>query len=150
MKRMIAMITVLTIGIATSLWAHSDEHHDKKGVKAVPPKTATEAWTVIQHEMKEIGEVIAAKKITEAIHEAVEKILEAAKVLKSSNPVSDSDKKKRFESALNQFTKQADKVHDTADETKNVDKTQVEYKKLQGAIKLVEAQLPDSFKHTQK
>ena len=39
-----------------------------------------------------------------------------------------------FESALDQFTKQADKVHDVADETKDVGKTQTEYKKLQGGL----------------
>lgn len=141
-KQIICLPLVLATTLPMSLWAHGDEKHEGK---AVTPKTAQEAWTAIQYQTKEIGEMIEAKNL-KSVHEAIEKIQEAGKVLDKMNPLTDSDKKKKLSGYLDQLLKQADKVHDTADETKSVDKTQAEYKKLQGALKLVESMLPDSFK----
>ncbi len=126
--------------------AFADSHMMPDGTKMEnAPSVGVSAWNVIQAKTKEIGALIEAKNL-KTVHESVEKIIDASKTLKAQNPVTDTDKKKRFESALDQLVKQADKVHDTADESKDVAKTSSEYKKLQGALTLVETQLPDSYK----
>ncbi len=102
--------------------------------------SAAEAWTAAQDGMKEMGDLITAKKL-KSVHEAEVKVVAALKGLGANSAMVEGDKKKRLDAALAQAAKLADSTHDAADDGQQA-KTEAEFKKLQGSLKLIEAQYP--------
>ena len=100
--------------------------------------TAQESLTSIQTSMDTVASQIEAGQL-DLTHAEIEKIDAAAKALKTSASVAD-DKKDRLESSINQFIAQLGKLHTVAD-AKDAEKSKSEFKKAQGAFKLVEAAL---------
>jgi len=74
------------------------------------------------------------------LHDVTVHIDEAAKFLESDAANIEPEKKTRLSSALKQLVKTTTDFH-VATHDKNIDKTLVELKKSQGALKLVEAAL---------
>lgn len=141
MKKLLltAAIVALT-GINQPAFAHGDEEHGtqphEKTTEAAMP--AQEYLISIQTGMNMLGSQIDAGQL-DLTHAEIEKIDVAAKALKSSATVTD-DKKARLESSINQFVAQLGKLHTVAD-AKDAEKSKTEFKKAQGAFKLVEAAL---------
>lgn len=145
MKKLLLTAAILALtGLQQPAFAHGDEEHGDQPHEAtaemVAPSTAPEALTSIQTGMSTIGSQIETGKFN-LIHEEIEKIDSAAKDLKSNEAVGE-EKKARLESSVDQLIAQLGKLH-TVTDGKEVVKTQAdaEFKKAQGALKLLEAAL---------
>jgi len=99
-----------------------------------------EAWAMIQDSSKVISTELAAQNL-ESIHAAEEKLSVGLKYMQASSSMVTGDKAKRLESALKQALVQSANVNASSD-TKDQVKTRIEFKKLLGALKLVEVQYP--------
>ena len=144
MKKLLltAAILVLT-GLQQPAFAHGDEEHGSQpheatSEMAMPAMTAQESLTSIQTGMATISSKIETGAL-DGLHEEIEKIDMAAKMLKEKATVTE-DKKARLESSLDQLSAQLDKMHDATD-AKDMEKSKAEFKKAEGALKLVEAVL---------
>lgn len=102
--------------------------------------TIGHAWAAIQDSINSIDSALAAKNL-EPVHAAEEKLTSALKFLQGNSSVVTGDKAKRLDSALKQALTQAANVH-AASDAKDQVKTESEFKKLQGALKLVEVNYP--------
>ncbi len=144
------LASALALGIAALppavVLAHGDEDHSQEKAqqaehaahadKAVSKATDAEAaLTEIQSAIKEIGSMIAGGKFNE-IHEVAEKATTAIKTLQEKSSL-EGDKKTRLDAALKQLSAQLGKLH-TASDSKDAEKTGAEFKKTEGALKLVE------------
>lgn len=144
MKKLLLTAAILALtGLQQPAFAHGDgehgEHHQEATAEtAMPAMTAPEALTSIQSGMTTIGSQIEAGTL-DAIHEEIEKIDMAAQTLKEKATVTE-DKKTRLESSLAQFSAQLGKLHEATD-VKDAVKSKAEFKKAEGAFKLVEAAL---------
>lgn len=144
MKKLLLTAAILALaGLNQPAFAHGDEDHSDQphettAEAAMPATTTQEALTRIQTSMDALGSQIDAGKL-DLTHAEIEKIDAAAKALKTDASVSD-DKKARLESSINQFVAQLGKLHTVAD-AKDAEKSKAEFKKAQGAFKLVEAAL---------
>lgn len=144
MKKLLLTAAILTLtGLQQPAFAHGDEEHGEHHQEAttetaMPAMTAPEALTSIQSGMTAIGSQIEAGTL-DAIHEEIEKIDMAAQTLKEKATIAE-DKKARLESSLSQLSTQLDKLHEATD-AKDAEKSKAEFKKAEGALKLVEAVL---------
>lgn len=144
MKKLLLTTAILAlVGLQQPAFAHGDEehgdHHQEAAAEMAPPAmTAEEALTSIQAGMTVLGSQIEAGQL-DLTHAEIEKIDAAAKSLKSGAAVTE-DKKARLESSINQFVSQLGKLHAVAD-AKDAEKSKAEFKKAQGALKLIEANL---------
>lgn len=145
MKKLLLTTAILaTIGLQQPALAHGDEKHEGQHTEApaIDPKalsTATDAQgalTEIQAGMKTISTQISENK-HDAMHDEIEKIEVSIKALKEKS-VLEGDKKTRLEASLRQLSTQLGKVHSAAD-AKDAEKTKTEFKKAEGAFKLVES-----------
>jgi hypothetical protein len=143
-KLLLATAILATIGFQQPALAHGDEKHEEKHTEApaVAPKaisTATDAQgvlTEIQAGMKTISTQISENK-HDAMHDEIEKIEASIKALKEKSGL-EGDKKTRLEASLKQLSTQLGKVHSAAD-AKDAEKTKAEFKKAEGALKLLES-----------
>jgi hypothetical protein len=144
MKKLLLTAAILAlVGLQQPTFAHGDEehgeHHQEAAAEmAAPTMMAEEALTSIQAGMTTLGSQIEAGQL-DLTHAEIEKINALLKSLKASATVAD-DKKARLESSINQFVAQLGKLHTVAD-AKDAEKSKAEFKKAQGALKLVEANL---------
>ncbi len=144
MKKLLLTAAILALtGINQPAFAHGDEDHGDQPhgttVEAtLPATTAQESLTTIQTGMDTVGSQIDAGQF-DLTHAEIEKIDAAVKALKTSASVAD-DKKARLESSTNQFVAQLGKLH-VATDAKDAEKSKTEYKKAQGAFKLIESNL---------
>ena len=144
MKKLLLTAAILALtGLNQPAFAHGDEDHGSQphettAEASMPATTTQEALTSIQTSMDVLGSQIDAGQL-DLTHAEIEKIDAAAKALKTSASVAD-DKKDRLESSINQFIAQLGKLHTVAD-AKDAEKSKAEFKKAQGAFKLVEAAL---------
>ena len=144
MKKLLLTAAILALtGLNQPAFAHGDEEHGSQPHETtaeamMSATTAQESLTSIQTSMDTVASQIEAGQL-DLTHAEIEKIDTAAKALKTSATVTD-DKKARLESSINQFVTQLGKLHVVAD-AKDVEKSKVEFKKAQGAFKLVEAAL---------
>lgn len=144
MKKLMLTAAILALtGLNQPAFAHGDEDHgdqphETTAEATMPATTTQEALTSIQTGMDVVGSQIEAGQL-DLTHAEIEKIDTAAKALKTSATVAD-DKKARLESSINQFIAQLGKLHVVAD-AKDAEKSKAEFKKAQGAFKLVEAAL---------
>ncbi len=145
MKKLLLTTAILaTIGFQQPALAHGDEKHEGQHTEAhaSAPKTvsvaadAQGALTEIQAGMKTISTQISENK-HDAMHDEIEKIEASIKLLKEKSAL-EGDKKTRLEASLKQLSAQLGKVHSAAD-AKDVEKTKAEFKKAEGALKLVES-----------
>lgn len=142
MKKLLLTTAIIALtGLNQPAFAHGDEDHGNQPhettAEATMP-TTQEALTSIQTGIDMLGSQIDAGQL-DLTHAEIEKIDAAAKALKTNATVAD-DKKARLESSINQFIAQLGKLHTVAD-AKDVEKSKAEFKKAQGAFKLVEAAL---------
>ncbi len=144
MKKLLLTAAILALtGLNQPAFAHGDEEHgaqphETTAEATMPATTSQETLASIQTGMDTLGSQIDAGQL-DLTHVEIEKIDAAAKVLKTSATVED-DKKARLESSINQFVAQLGKLHVVAD-AKDAEKSKTEFKKAQGAFKLVEAAL---------
>ena len=137
-----AAIVALT-GLQQPAFAHGDEEHGNQphettAEMVMPATTAQESLVSIQAGMMTISSQIEAGQF-DTIHAEIEKVDMAAKALKASADVAEA-KKDRLESSINQLTGQLGKLHVVTD-AKDAEKSKVEFKKAEGALKLVESNL---------
>ncbi len=142
-KLMLTAAIVALTGLNQPAFAHGDEDHGSQPHETtaeakMPATTSQESLASIQTGMDTVGSQIDAAQF-DLTHAEIEKIDAAAKTLKTSATVAD-DKKVRLESSINQFVAQLGKLHVVAD-AKDAEKSKAEFKKAQGAFKLVEAAL---------
>lgn len=144
MKKLLLTAAIIALtGLNQPAFAHGDEDHGAQPHEttteaATPAMTAQEALASIQTAMGTVGSQIDAGQF-DLTHEEIEKIDAAAKSLKTSATVAE-DKKARLESSINQFVAQLGKLH-TVTDAKDAEKSLAEFKKAQGALKLVESVL---------
>lgn len=144
MKKLLLTVAIFALtGLSQPAFAHGDEDHgdqphETTAEASMPATTTQEALTNIQTGIDALGSQIDAGQL-DLTHAEIEKIDAAAKALKTSASVAD-DKKDRLESSINQFIAQLGKLHTVAD-AKDAEKSKSEFKKAQGAFKLVEAAL---------
>lgn len=144
MKKLLLTAAIIALtGLNQPAFAHGDEDHGSQAHETtaeatMPAATTQEALTSIQTSMDAVGSQIDAGQF-DLTHAEIEKIDTAAKALKTTATVTD-DKKARLESSINQFVTQLGKLHVVAD-AKDAEKSKAEFKKAQGAFKLVEAAL---------
>ena len=144
MKKLMLTAAILALtGLNQPAFAHGDEDHGSQphettAEATIPTTTTQEALASIQAGLDALGSQIDAGQL-DLTHAEIEKIDAAAKALKTSATVAD-DKKARLESSINQFVAQLGKLHTVAD-AKDAEKSKAEFKKAQGAFKLVEAAL---------
>lgn len=140
--------TVIGLSFHSSrlLLAHGD---DKKQKETEHGSHTTEAgkflsvgvaWEAVQKSAQEIESGIASQN-HEVVHEAEENLVSALSFLQGNSSMVTRDKVKRLESALKQAISISSNVHQAAD-AKDMKKAAVEFKKLQGALKLIEVQYP--------
>ncbi len=142
MKKLLLTAAILALtGLNQPAFAHGDEDHGSQPhettAEATMP-TTQEALTSIQTGIDMLGSQIDAGQL-DLTHAEIEKIDAAAKALKTNATVAD-DKKARLESSINQFIAQLGKLHTVAD-AKDAEKSKAEFKKAQGALKLIESNL---------
>lgn len=144
MKKLLLTAAILALtGLQQPAFAHGDEEHGTQPHEtatemAMPTMTAQDTLTSIQTGMDTLGSQIDAGQL-DLTHAEIEKIDAAAKALKASATVAE-DKKARFESSINQFIAQLGKLHTVAD-AKDAEKSKAEFKKAQGALKLIETNI---------
>ncbi len=147
MKKLLMMTGILTVLAVSPAFAHGDEDHGNHEAAATAEvatpavnsaATAPEALAEVQSVMGAISEQIASGNL-DAVHAEIDKITASSKVLTEKSDIP-ADKKARLEAALKQLNSQLGKVHEATD-GKDVAKSQAEFKKAQGALKLVEASL---------
>ena len=144
MKKLLLTTAIIALaGLNQPAFAHGDEDHGNQPHEAsteavMPTMSAQEALASIQAGMDTISSQIDAGQF-DLTHAEIEKIDVAAKSLKASATIAD-DKKARFESSINQFVAQLGKLHTVAD-SKDAEKSKAEFKKAQGALKLIETNL---------
>lgn len=144
MKKLLLTAAIIALtGLNQPAFAHGDEDHGTQPHEtateaATPAMTAQEALASIQAGMGTVGSQIDAGQF-DLTHKEIEKIDAAAKSLKTRATVAE-DKKARLELSINQFVAQLGKLH-TVTDAKDAEKSLAEFKKAQGAFKLVEAAL---------
>lgn len=145
MKKLLLTTAILALsGLQQPALAHGDEKHEGHHAQAPAADskvgtTATDAQgalSEIQAGMKTISTQISENK-HDAMHDEIEKIEASIKSLKEKSAL-EGDKKTRLEASLKQLSTQLGKVHSAAD-AKDAEKTKVEFKKAEGALKLVES-----------
>ncbi len=140
-----AILIGLSFNSNNGLWAHKDhDHRSSQHTEQdhAPAKflSVGAAWEMTQKSTAAIETAIASQN-HEAIHEAEESLSGALSFLQANSPMVTGDKAKRLQSALKQALILSSHVHVAAD-AKEMTKAAVEFKKLQGALKLVQAQYP--------
>jgi hypothetical protein len=118
----------------------SDGTHNKHTHSVSTPASLSDAWAVVQNSVEAIQKSLKNKDL-KAIHESEEKLSVGLKAMQELSTNIEPEKKKRLDSALKQALTTANNVHVASDAGDQI-KTEAEFKKLQGALKLVEAQLP--------
>lgn len=147
MKKLLLTTAILAFaGLQQPALAHGDEKHEGQHTEAPAADskataTATDAQSAlaeIQAGMKTISTQISENK-HDAMHYEIEKIEASINVLKEKAGL-EGDKKTRLEASLKQLSTQLGKVHSAAD-GKDAEKTKAEFKKAEGALRLVESNI---------
>jgi hypothetical protein len=146
-KLFLTTAIILGLGLSVPAYAHGDEDHTgdhaevtKEAGASVSSSasTAQEALVEVQTIMSAINEQIASGNL-DAVHAEIEKIEASSKILAEKSGL-EADKKARLDAALKQLNTQLGKVHEATD-AKDAAKSESEFKKAQGALKLIEASL---------
>ena len=148
-------ITPILVFSAAAIWAgsttlvHADAGHGHGGtastghehnVSAGGFSSIGQAWKSLTAGIDESAAAIAAGNL-KPLHEATEQTDAAVKYLQAAGGITDADKKVRAEAALKQMLTLSGDLH-MAGDANNAEKSAQAFKKLQGAMKLVEIQYP--------
>lgn len=143
MKKLLLTTAILALtGLQQPALAHGDEkhgdaHHEAAAKAPVSTAaTAQDALTEIQSGMKAVATQVAEGK-HDTLHDQIEMIEKNIAALKEKSGT-EGEKKARLDSSLKQLSTQLGKVHSAAD-AKDAEKTKAEFKKAEGALKLVES-----------
>ncbi|MEO7300556.1 MAG: hypothetical protein ABI042_18480 [Verrucomicrobiota bacterium] len=145
-KTLLAMGLCAAIGLTTStvsLRADDKEHkehkegekHEEKEGKMKIPDTVEGIWTEIHHHHTELAETVKNKKLADVHHHAFA-IRDLAKALPDKV---EADKKTKVEGAVKNISKLADQLDKAGDDGNQAD-TEAHLKKLDGVLKMLEAQ----------
>ncbi|QQR68878.1 MAG: hypothetical protein IPI58_08620 [Alphaproteobacteria bacterium] len=160
MKKLLLATAILTLtGLQQPAFSHGDEDHSKTEQHgqhepsavhdmATQITTKDDALKVMRDGVSFMDEAVSKHradlfsdgKMMDQLHDVTVHIDEAAKFLESDAANIEPEKKTRLSSALKQLVKTTTDFH-VATHDRNIDKTLVELKKSQGALKLVEAAL---------
>lgn len=147
MKKLLLTTAILALSaFQQHALAHGDEKHEGQHTKAQASESKTvatvtdaqSALTNIQNGMKTINMQISENNY-DAMHNQIEKIETSINVLKEKAGL-EGDKKTRLDASLKQLSTQLGKVHSAAD-AKDAEKTKAEFKKSEGALKLLESHI---------
>ncbi len=143
MKETMLTIAILTLTGLQPAHAHGVEDHGSQPHEVstgatTPAMSVQDILAGIQASLGIVGSNVDAGQF-DLIHAEIEKIGIAVKSLKTGATIAD-DKKARFESSINQLMAQLERLHTAAD-AKHAEKSRTEFKKTQGAFKLVEINL---------
>lgn len=142
MKTLLLTTGLLAVLIANPAFADNHAAHQPTPAAETTVEGTTkpiqENIATIQSGMKLIGDMIANNKL-DTVHPEIERIEPNIKALVAQSS-SEPEKKVRLDAALKQLSVHLNKLHIVAD-AKDMNKSQVEFKKAQGALKLIEASL---------
>lgn len=146
MSKNAPVITVLILSLlAIPALAHESgeahPHNDTAPKQATMPEQASTAASIMDTVKKAIENSKAAieAKNLKTIHGYTSPAMDALRSL-SSVATPAPEKKERLESTIKQMSAKLDALHDTADGG-DITKTEAEFKKVEGAYKLLEIQL---------
>ena len=123
------------VGITATTARADDKDKDEKEAKVKIPDTVEGIWKAIHEEHMELAETIKSKKLADVHHHAFA-IRDLAKALPAKAA---ADKKKQVEGAVKNISKLADDLDKAGDDGKQAE-TEALLKKLDGVIKVLEAQ----------
>jgi len=137
-KQLLLTTSLIAALAAFPALAHEGEDHNHEtAAKAVIFKAATaqDALAEVKASVKLLADDVEGAQF-DAIHEDIEKTEGSIRAIQAKANL-DGDKKARLEASLKQLSAQLGKLH-AASDAKNADKTKAEFKKVEGALKLVE------------
>ncbi len=114
------------------------DHAGKKGEEMKIPDTIGGIWHEIQEHKEELGKIIKDKKLAD-VHKAAFKIRDYAKALPDKSKGLAAEKLTRVQSSVKQIEKLAADL-DASGDAGDQAKTEANFKKLEGVLKLIEAQ----------
>lgn len=144
--KMMAIALCATMGMLGSnlVQAHGDHEktsHDKKDSEPIKvPDTVAGIWHEIQEHKEELQKTISEKKLAE-VHELAFEIRDYAKAMPDKSKDLPTEKMTRLQSAIKQIEKIASDLDSTGDAGDQAG-TESNFKKLEGALKLIEVQYP--------
>lgn len=133
----ISSLTLSQAAFANDGQAHADKTAEKS-MAVASIVTAQEGLEKVRSGMKSIGEMVEAGKL-DTIHPEIEKLEPIFGMIKEKSGL-EGEKKARLESSIKQLTSQLGKLHTVAD-GKDAVKTKAEFKKAEGALKLLESNI---------
>lgn len=132
-------LTTSTVSLRADDKEHKEhkegEKHEEKEGKMKIPDTVEGIWTEIHHHHTELAETVKNKKLADVHHHAFA-IRDLAKALPDKV---EADKKTKVEGAVKNISKLADQLDKAGDDGNQAD-TEAHLKKLDGVLKMLEAQ----------
>lgn len=128
------MAVALAFALPQVALAHGDEKHEP----AMAAMSADEMLNAVKTKLTVIGQALTAKDL-KAIHQLSEEAVSAAEMLRD-HTTPPADKKERFDGAAKQLVEQLEALHVAADKG-DQGAAESAFKKAQGALKLVEANM---------
>ena len=115
-------------------------HAEKEGAELKIPDTVGGIWQEIQEHKEQLAQIIKEKKLAD-VHKAAFKIRDYVKALPEKSKSLSAENLARVQSAIKQIEKLASDLDATGDASDQAG-TESNFKKLEGVLKLVEAQYP--------
>jgi len=134
---------VAALGLFCSpVWAADDMGKEKmeEGEKTKIPNTAPEIWKEVLTQQEALSAIIKEKKLSE-VHKTAFTIRDLVNALPGKSKELSAEKLERVQSAGKQVEKLASSLDETGD-ANDQPGTEANFKKLQGVLKLIEAQYP--------
>lgn len=144
-SRLVLIAAGLTF-IPVALVAH--EPKAKTPHEHASPDSAAGAWAAITQSTTKLETFVTAKELG-GVHDETDGMMSSLKILAEKVTGLSAEKQKRFDAAVRQASTLADSLHEAADGEEQM-KAESELKKLKGALKLVEVQLPADVRATAK
>lgn len=131
----LCIAVALAVGLPQTALAHGDEKHEQPTMAAM---SADEMLAAVKTKLVAIEQALAAKDL-KAIHQLSEDAAASAEMVRD-HIMPPPDKKERFASAAKQLVEQLKALHVAADKSDQA-AAETAFKKAQGALKLVEANI---------
>lgn len=144
--KMMAITLSATMGLFSTslLQADGDDeksgHEHKEGEAMKIPDTVAGIWQEIQEHKEELAKTIKDKKLAH-VHKTAFEIRDYAKALPDKSKDLPAEKMTRLQAAVKQIEKIASDLDSTGDAGDQAG-TESNFKKLEGALKLIEVQYP--------
>lgn len=145
MKKLVIAILFVWLGFMPLLYV-AEAHEHQEGTVEKTPDTPAGIWSEVKEHEEELGKAIAEKKLGQ-VHEIAFEIRDMVNALpaKSKDLAADKQAKiKAYAKYVADIAERLDKSGDANDQAT----TEVNFKKLQGFLKTIEAQYPPAqLKH---